>query len=425
MVDPVIDLSNRTLLRDGDIIVLCTDGLWGPVPSDEIATWLTSTPILKAAPEMMREAERRGGDGRRQPLRDHRSLGAGDARSTSRRRRSPKRCRSASSRHRLDSTLPLADRKGGRTRPVRRRDRARDRRDPDDDPPLPALRFPEFGVSFAAVRRRRDRADRGRRRSARATSHAPDHHRHRDHGARPEAGPPDHRARRARGRQSQGDRPRRCTSESTPSARSTPRATEVHGMTWDDLKGKPRFRGRRRGIHRLRPEARNGSSTTRRSTSGSWTASSSRRCLPACADIHAGVIDTLALAREMFPGKRNSLDALCERFSVDNAQRSVHGALLDAQLLAEVYLTMTRGQETLTIDMAPAPALSLDPSGGDGRSVRRAQDRGNDRAVGRRARGAPGISRCCSTGNRPGAASGSRSRRSMRIRPPCNALAAA
>ena len=61
MVDPVIDLSNRTLLRDGDVLVLCTDGLWGPIPSDEIATWLTSTPILKGAPEMMREAERRAG----------------------------------------------------------------------------------------------------------------------------------------------------------------------------------------------------------------------------------------------------------------------------------------------------------------------------------------------------------------------------
>ncbi len=61
MVDPVIDLSNRTLLRDGDVLVLCTDGLWGPIPSDEIATWLTSTPILQGAPEMMREAERRAG----------------------------------------------------------------------------------------------------------------------------------------------------------------------------------------------------------------------------------------------------------------------------------------------------------------------------------------------------------------------------
>jgi len=62
MVDPVIDLSTRALLRDGDILVLCTDGLWGSIPSDEIATWLTSTPILKTAPEMMREAERRAGN---------------------------------------------------------------------------------------------------------------------------------------------------------------------------------------------------------------------------------------------------------------------------------------------------------------------------------------------------------------------------
>ena len=61
LVDPVIDLSNRTPLRDGDIIVMCTDGLWGSISSDEMATWLTSTPILKTAPEMIREAERRGG----------------------------------------------------------------------------------------------------------------------------------------------------------------------------------------------------------------------------------------------------------------------------------------------------------------------------------------------------------------------------
>jgi serine/threonine protein phosphatase PrpC len=61
MVDPVIDLSNRTLLRDGDILVLCTDGLWGPITSDEIGGWLTGAPILKVAPDMMREAERRAG----------------------------------------------------------------------------------------------------------------------------------------------------------------------------------------------------------------------------------------------------------------------------------------------------------------------------------------------------------------------------
>ena len=61
LVDPVIDLGNRTPLKNGDIIVMCTDGLWGAFGSDETATRLTSTPILKAAPEMMREAERRNG----------------------------------------------------------------------------------------------------------------------------------------------------------------------------------------------------------------------------------------------------------------------------------------------------------------------------------------------------------------------------
>lgn len=63
------------------------------------------------------------------------------------------------------------------------------------------------------------------------------------------------------------------------------------------------------------------------------------------------VTDTLLDARQMFPGKRNSLDALCERFSISNLHRTFHGALLDAQLLAEVYVAMTRGQEDLSIDL--------------------------------------------------------------------------
>ena len=61
LVDPVIDLSKRTPLRNGDILVLCTDGLWSVMPQGEIATYLTSTPILKTGPQMMREAEKRGG----------------------------------------------------------------------------------------------------------------------------------------------------------------------------------------------------------------------------------------------------------------------------------------------------------------------------------------------------------------------------
>jgi len=65
----------------------------------------------------------------------------------------------------------------------------------------------------------------------------------------------------------------------------------------------------------------------------------------------AGVTDTLKLAKELHPGKRNNLDALCERYKVDNSRRTLHGALLDAELLAEVYLAMTRGQESLLIDL--------------------------------------------------------------------------
>jgi DNA polymerase-3 subunit epsilon len=66
------------------------------------------------------------------------------------------------------------------------------------------------------------------------------------------------------------------------------------------------------------------------------------------------VIDTLVMAKELHPGKRNNLDALCERYSVNNAKRTLHGALLDAELLAEVYLAMTRGQESLIMALDEA-----------------------------------------------------------------------
>lgn len=68
----------------------------------------------------------------------------------------------------------------------------------------------------------------------------------------------------------------------------------------------------------------------------------------------AGVVDTLRQARELHPGRKNSLDALCERYAIDNTHRTLHGALLDAQLLAEVYLAMTRGQESLAIGLDTA-----------------------------------------------------------------------
>lgn len=80
-----------------------------------------------------------------------------------------------------------------------------------------------------------------------------------------------------------------------------------------------------------------------------------------------GVIDTLKLAKELHPGQKNNLDALCKRYAVDNSNRTLHGALLDAELLAEVYLGMTRGQESLMIEMtsdtqSAAMAAALTPS---------------------------------------------------------------
>lgn len=68
----------------------------------------------------------------------------------------------------------------------------------------------------------------------------------------------------------------------------------------------------------------------------------------------SGITDTLAMAKAMYPGKRNSLDALCDRLGVDNSNRTLHGALLDAELLADVYINLTRGQDALLLDAGEA-----------------------------------------------------------------------
>ncbi len=68
----------------------------------------------------------------------------------------------------------------------------------------------------------------------------------------------------------------------------------------------------------------------------------------------ANVIDTLVMAKELYPGKRNSLDALCDRLEVDNSGRALHGALLDAELLADVFINLTRGQDALLMDDSSA-----------------------------------------------------------------------
>ena len=82
-------------------------------------------------------------------------------------------------------------------------------------------------------------------------------------------------------------------------------------------------------------------------------------------DFVAGVVDSLMMAKELFPGKRNSLDALCDRLEVDNSGRTLHGALLDAELLADVYINLTRGQNSLVMDEGPEsepgePAHAID-----------------------------------------------------------------
>ncbi|MDX1669062.1 MAG: DNA polymerase III subunit epsilon [Limnobacter sp.] len=91
---------------------------------------------------------------------------------------------------------------------------------------------------------------------------------------------------------------------------------------------------------------------------GFLNAELSRLKLGSMDDYVEGVIDSLMMAREMFPGKRNNLDALCDRLGVNNGHRTLHGALLDSEILGEVYLAMTRGQEALVIDSSSVKEAS-------------------------------------------------------------------
>jgi DNA polymerase-3 subunit epsilon len=131
-------------------------------------------------------------------------------------------------------------------------------------------------------------------------------------------------------------------------------ATEVHGLTAEDLADKPRFaeiadefldfvQGAELLIHNAPFDV-------------AFLNAELERTGRAKIETVCRVSDTLEMAREMHPGKKNSLDALCERYAIDNSKRTLHGALLDAQLLADVWLAMTRGQETLDIGLAVAGA---------------------------------------------------------------------
>jgi DNA polymerase-3 subunit epsilon len=139
-----------------------------------------------------------------------------------------------------------------------------------------------------------------------------------------------------------------------PERESDPGALSVHGLTTDFLSDKPRFNdqvdaflkfieGAELIIHNAPFDLK---------FLNAELAKVGREPVTAFC---SGVTDSLVHAKTLHPGKRNSLDALCERYGVSNAHRTLHGALLDSRLLAEVWLAMTRGQDSLMIDTYDAP----------------------------------------------------------------------
>ncbi|MCP5284049.1 MAG: DNA polymerase III subunit epsilon [Burkholderiaceae bacterium] len=134
-----------------------------------------------------------------------------------------------------------------------------------------------------------------------------------------------------------------------PERSSHPDALRVHGLTDEFLADKPKFADIVQELLAYVADAElvihNASFDL-----GFLDAELARLDHPPLASRCAGVVDSLQMARELYPGQRASLDALCKRLEVDNSSRTLHGALLDAGLLAEVYIRMTRGQDSLVID---------------------------------------------------------------------------
>jgi DNA polymerase-3 subunit epsilon len=146
-----------------------------------------------------------------------------------------------------------------------------------------------------------------------------------------------------------------------PDRDSDPGALEIHGLTRDFLSDKPRFgdvagdllafvSGAELVIHNAAFDVE------------FLDAELGAIGQPPIARHCPSIVDSLALARELRPGKRNSLDALCEAYGVDRSSRVRHGALIDTRLLAQVYLAMTRGQDSLVIDAA---AAAIDAQGSE------------------------------------------------------------
>jgi DNA polymerase III subunit epsilon len=126
-------------------------------------------------------------------------------------------------------------------------------------------------------------------------------------------------------------------------------ALAVHGLTTEFLRDKPKFA---EIVHELREYIQDAEVIIHNAPFdlGFLNHEFKLLGLPTFTEHCSGVIDTLVNAKEMHPGKRNSLDALCDRYGVSNAHRKLHGALLDAELLADVYLSMTRGQNSMWMD---------------------------------------------------------------------------
>lgn len=137
-----------------------------------------------------------------------------------------------------------------------------------------------------------------------------------------------------------------------PEREIDPAAQEVHGITLDFLQDKPLFESVAHDLVTFIQDAEviihNAPFDV-----GFLNMELGRIGLKPIHAICDRIIDTLKMAKESRPGQRNNLDALCRHFGIDNSKRTLHGALLDAQLLAEVYMAMTRGQDSLLMDLHP------------------------------------------------------------------------
>jgi DNA polymerase-3 subunit epsilon len=139
-----------------------------------------------------------------------------------------------------------------------------------------------------------------------------------------------------------------------PERDSHEEALRVHGLTTEFLSDKPKFAAIAGELLAYLQGADELIIHNAPFDVGFLNAEFDRLGLPALAKSVGQVTDSLAMAKEMFPGQRNGLDALCSRLGVDNSGRTLHGALLDAELLADVYISMTRGQDALIMEAEPS-----------------------------------------------------------------------